>query len=98
MASKTVLVDDLDGSERDVRTVRLSVDGTQYSLDLGPASRKLLSAALKPFLSKARVRAKEGESRAAQIRTWAAENDVTVPARGKIPADIEAQYEEAQHG
>lgn len=98
MASKTVLVDDLDGSERDVRTVRLSVDGTQYSLDLGPNSRKLLNAALKPFLSKARVRAKEGESKAAHIRSWAAENGIKVPARGKIPASVEAQYEEAQNG
>ncbi len=98
MASKTVLVDDLDGSERDVRTVRLSVDGTQYSLDLGPASRKLLSTALKPFLSKARVRAKEGESKAAQIRVWAKENGISVSPRGTIPADIEAQYEEAHRG
>lgn len=98
MASKTVLVDDLDGSERDVRTVRLSVDGTQYSLDLGPASRKLLQAALKPFLGKARVRAKEGESKAAHIRVWAKENGFQVPSRGKIPSDIEAHYEEAQRG
>lgn len=95
MASKTVLVDDLDGTERDVRTVRITVEGTQYSLDLGPKSRKALTDALKPFLSKARMRPKDGESRAAKIREWASDSGVVVPARGKIPASVEAQYEEA---
>ena len=51
MASKTVLVDDLDGSDRDVRTVRITVEGKYYSLDLGPKCRKELQNALKPLLS-----------------------------------------------
>jgi hypothetical protein len=98
VASKTVLVDDIDGSERDVRTVRITVEGTQYSLDLGPKSRRELNAVLKPFLAKARVRPKDGESLAAHIRAWAADNNVAVPARGKIPVAVQAQYEEAQRG
>ena len=30
------------------------------------------------------------------IRAWAAENGITVPARGRIPGDVERQYNEAK--
>jgi hypothetical protein len=29
------------------------------------------------------------------IRKWATENDIAVPARGRIPADVERQFNEA---
>lgn len=98
MASRTVLVDDLNGKEDDVRTVRLTYDGTAYTLDLGKTSRVALDAALRPFLTHARSRPRDGESEASKIRSWARVNGVQVPPRGKIPADVLTQYKEATGG
>lgn len=98
MAEKKILVDDLDGNEEDVKTVRLNVDGTQYQIDLGKANQKVLHDALKPFLAKARTTKKQGESRAAKVRRWAEENGVAIPARGRIPASVDEQYQAATSG
>jgi hypothetical protein len=95
VATKTVLVDDINGKEDEVRTVRLTYDGVQYSIDLGKASRVSLDAALRPFLQHARSR---GDDRPARIRAWATDNGFEVPSRGRIPKDVEAAYEEAIHG
>lgn len=93
MASKTILVDDIDGSEKNIETVRITYEGTQYVLDLGPRSRKALTDALTPFLSKGRIKAQSGESRSARIRHWAEEEGITVPARGRIPTAVEQAYD-----
>ena len=55
MAKKTVVtvVDDLDGSES-AETVTFAYGGTTYEIDLGPANRDALNAALSPFISAAR--------------------------------------------
>ena len=49
-----------------------------------------------------RSRAKTSSSRAAKatrdpkvIRAWATDNGIAVPARGRIPGDVERQYNEA---
>lgn len=49
----TTLVDDLDGSEA-VATVRLTVNGTEFELDLSERNQQRLFAALEPFISVAR--------------------------------------------
>ncbi|MFZ4718639.1 MAG: histone-like nucleoid-structuring protein Lsr2 [Ilumatobacteraceae bacterium] len=55
MAQITKLIDDLDGSEDDVQTVRFALSGKAYELDLSAANRQLLEDALQPFVSVART-------------------------------------------
>ena len=68
MARETIvkLTDDLDGSEEDVRTVRISVPyeyavgfnghsaSSTFDVDLGPKNREALRKALLPFTTKGR--------------------------------------------
>ncbi|HZM75418.1 MAG TPA: Lsr2 family protein [Candidatus Limnocylindrales bacterium] len=49
-----VLQDDLDGSEKDVRTVKFGFEGVNYEIDLGPKNLDKLAQALAPYVSKAR--------------------------------------------
>lgn len=49
-----VLQDDLDGSEKDVRTVKFGFEGVSYEIDLGPKNFDKLAQALSPYVSKAR--------------------------------------------
>jgi len=55
MAQITKLIDDLDGSEDSVETVRFALAGKAYELDLSAANRQALEAALAPFIAAART-------------------------------------------
>lgn len=55
MATITKLIDDLDGSEDGVETVRFALGGKAYELDLAPANRQRLDDALAPFIAAARM-------------------------------------------
>lgn len=57
-----VLQDDLDGSEKDVRSVKFGFEGVNYEIDLGPANFDKLAQALAPFVKAAR---KESSTRRA---------------------------------
>lgn len=50
----TSLVDDLDGSSDDVRTVRFALAGEHYEIDLNPANTKRLRAILNTYVCVAR--------------------------------------------
>lgn len=65
MASRTLLVDDLDESvDTDVRTVTFGHEGATFEIDLGKEHREELEQALSKFLDKARaVRGKGTASR-----------------------------------
>jgi predicted nucleic acid-binding protein len=52
LARTTVITDDLDGSPN-AETIRFSVDGTTYAIDLAQKSREKLDKALAPFIEKA---------------------------------------------
>jgi hypothetical protein len=41
-------------------------------------------------------RSAKGKRDPKAIRAWAVENGITVPARGRIPGDVERQYTEAR--
>ncbi|MCW6007696.1 Lsr2 family protein [Micromonospora sp. CPCC 205371] len=45
-----VLTDDLDASVKDVATVSFCLDGVAYEIDVTPANRERLKAALVPFI------------------------------------------------
>lgn len=42
--------DDMDGSEKDVRTVTFAFENTSYEIDLGPKNQARLKKALGPFI------------------------------------------------
>ena len=42
--------DDLDGSEKDVRTVKFEFEGSSYEIDLGPKNQTKLRKVLTPFI------------------------------------------------
>jgi hypothetical protein len=54
MAQKVIIVDDLDGSEHDVTTIQLSVDGDTYEIDLSPSNLARLRQAVQPFTTAGR--------------------------------------------
>jgi hypothetical protein len=111
MARKTetliTLTDDLDGSTKSIETLTFSMDGQSFEIDLGPKNAKALRADFEKWSTSARkakrttaTRARRGSvpkpvSEAAAIRTWAAENGIEVPARGRIPSAIAEQYASA---
>jgi Lsr2 len=104
MAKETVLIDDIDNSVREgVESVRFSLNGRSYSIDLGESNRNKLEKALAPFIEHAvsgtpaaPVKKRGGTSvPSKEIRAWAAENGHEVSPRGVIHKDIIAAYNEA---
>ena len=108
MARTTVVtvVDDIDGSDG-AETVTFSFDGQSYEVDLSTKNRDKLQKALQPFIDSGRRAGRQSAARSARtrttaprnnsstIRSWAAEQGLTVSERGRIPASIVAKYEAA---
>ncbi len=106
MAQKVqvVLVDDLDGGVAE-ETVSFALDGVSYEVDLSAKNAAKLREDLASWVGIARRaggRARKGTRRAAarggssaDIRAWAREQGLSVSERGRIPAEIVAQYEAA---
>jgi hypothetical protein len=100
------LVDDLDGSKA-VETVGFGVDGVGYEIDLNAKNAKALRKSLAEYVAAARSAktaaapsAPRASSRgksssgpdAAAIRQWANAAGVPVSVRGRVSADVRAQY------
>ncbi len=108
MAQKVnvILVDDIDGSDA-AETVPFGLDGTQYEIDLNSGHARELREQLDLYVRKARKaigpasRTGRGRRTGAndagnkEIRDWAREKGLDVSERGRIPADIVAQFEAA---
>lgn len=103
MATREVLVDDLDGSAQDVQTVHLEVSGTSYAIDLGPSNREALVHALQPFITNARsgrkvraaVKSNSNGHRpqdVSSVRAWARANGYDVGDRGRVPRTVWDAY------
>ena len=54
MAERTILTDDIDGSEADVTGHTFSLDGSAWRIDLSPKNLDKLTKALQPFIDAAR--------------------------------------------
>ncbi len=108
----TQLVDDLDGTELADgagESVRFSLDGTTYDIDLTRQNADKLRGALAPYIGSARRsngrgnrsnRSSAGNTRRdpaqnQHIREWAKSRDVRVSGRGRIPAEVVTAYEAA---
>jgi len=102
MAQKVqiVLIDDLDGGSAD-ETVRFSLDGTHYEIDLSASNAARLRNAVAEFVGHARKapgarRQRRGPAgKSAEIRSWARAQGLAVPERGRIPADLAAKFDAA---
>ncbi|GAA2200851.1 Lsr2 family protein [Sinomonas flava] len=109
MAQKVqiILEDDIDGGKAD-ETVRFSLDGSNYEIDLSSANAEKLRKALAEFISagrkasvrgaaapKARAASSSRNSDSAKIRQWARDNGYNVNARGRIQAEIQEAYHKA---
>jgi hypothetical protein len=105
MARETIvtLVDDIDGSVA-ASTVTFGLDGYSYEIDLSDKNNNALRTALNPFIEGARrVRGGSARGRAsgrttdkdrnATIRTWALDNGVELPSRGRIAGAVQDAYD-----
>ena len=109
MAQKvqTFFIDDFDGSEAE-GTVVFGLDGTQYEIDLNTSHAKELRTTLARYInagrkvtSAARRAGQSGRKTPAdgisntEARTWAKAHGLEVRDRGRVPADVIAQYRAA---
>ncbi len=108
MAQKTMVVleDDIDGGGAD-ETVRFSLDGVSYEIDLSDKNAAKLRDDFAKYTGQGRrlggrsARGRgagnrgAGRNRSAQVREWARSQGLKVSDRGRIPADILNQYEAA---
>ena len=104
------LVDDLDGGEA-AETVTFALDGTSYEIDLNKKNAATFRKSFQRYIKAARRSSASGSRRRkapatngskpkrkfdiTQLREWAGANDVTVPARGRIPQAVVDQYKQA---
>lgn len=99
------LIDDISGEEAQ-ESVRFSLDGVEYEIDLDEQNASGLRKALGPYIARGRrirgssvgqrSRAMTSQREQAQrIREWAEANGYSPSSRGRISQDILKAYEEA---
>lgn len=107
MAKRTVVtvIDDIDGSEG-AETIQFGLDGLGYEIDLGKNHADALREALSLYVAHAQKvssgsRHQAGAKRVTAgsnskaVRNWAAVNGIDVPAAGRVPKTVLAQWEAA---
>lgn len=101
--TRIIVTDDIDGGEAE-GTIRFSIGGTGYEIDLSKKHADQFASAIAPFTAAARkVSGTKRSSRdggatrhdQSGIRAWAREQGLKVSDRGRIPADVIAKYEAA---
>lgn len=111
MAQKvqTLFIDDIDGGDAE-GTVRFALDGTDYEIDLNGQHSDELRRALGKYIEHARKvgAARRGTSRGASrrpsavdtvaVRAWAREQGYDIKGRGRVPANLVAEYQAAAKG
>lgn len=111
MATKTFTKTFSDLSDKEIRgdgggTVKFGFDGRQYEIDLTATEKAEFAKTIGKYVDAGRSvgRATRGRTpgakkstthSASDIRAWAVEQGIDIPARGRIPADIREQYEAA---
>lgn len=107
MATRTILVDDIDGTDADL-TIAFVINGDAYTLDLSKANSEKFYRDIEPYIKAARNRKRkkmsivQGEVIAVEqrsaIREWAKKKGYGISDRGRIPMDIiEAFNKEHEH-
>jgi Lsr2 len=104
---QTLFVDDIDGSDAE-GTVRFSLDGTDYEIDLNATNARALRDALARYTGAARRvsgstrRQPRGGRRApanglnsTEVREWAKAQGIEVKDRGRVPAELVVKFKAA---
>lgn len=106
MATRMTILheDDLEGGQAQ-ETLRFSLSGTEYEIDLNAHNAAAFRQQLAMFTAHARkasngpsarpARTSSSRQRGGAIRAWAKEQGITVSDRGRIPASVIAGYEAA---
>lgn len=101
-----ILTDDIDGTEA-AETLRFSLDGTDYEIDLNTEHAGKLRSALDPYRTAARRTSQRSNgarssrptgknSETPKIRAWAKENGYDISDRARIRQYIIDAYHAAQ--
>ena len=99
---KVHLTDDLDGTEA-TETVRFSLEGKNYEIDLCTDNATWLRSTLQPFIAVARRNTQRNAGKSgkrsprrnpetAKIRRWARDNGYAVASHGSINAEVKDAY------
>jgi hypothetical protein len=95
------MTDDIDGTEA-AETIVFRVDGTAYEIDLSKKNAAKLRQDFGRYIEHARRtrgrrsgRSPRDRHRSSAVREWAKQQGIEVSERGRIPASVVAQYEEA---
>jgi hypothetical protein len=97
------LVDDVSGEEAE-ETVRFSLDGIDYEIDLTQQNADTLRAVLSGYVGKARTAGPgrptpsnaSSREETQQIRRWAQDSGYNPSARGRITTSIIDAYNESR--
>jgi hypothetical protein len=103
-----VLEDDMDGTAAE-ETVTFGLDGVTYEIDLSASNAAALRDSLAQYVANARRSSARGATSrrtgragrptsgpsAAEIREWARAQGKVVSDRGRVPADVRADYDAA---
>jgi hypothetical protein len=99
------LIDDLDGKDAD-ETIRFSLDGVGYEIDLSAKNAGKMRDAFAPYISAGQKIGRTGVGGLANpkptrgadreqnkaIREWAARNGKDISDRGRIPQEVVDEY------
>ena len=97
-----VMTDDIDDTEA-AETIAFRVDGTAYEIDLSKKNAAKMRQVLGRYIEHARRttggrrsgRSQRERHRSSAVREWAKQQGIEVSERGRIPASVVSQYEEA---
>lgn len=96
------LTDDIDGTEA-AETIAFRVDGTAYEIDLSTKNAAKMRQDFGRYIEHARRatggrrpgRPRRDRHFSSAVREWAKQQGIQVSERGRIPASVVSQYEEA---
>ena len=97
---QVILEDDVDGSVAE-ETIRFSLDGVDYEIDLSTDNAEKFRDSIAPWVGHARRVGRRRNAAAAtakagsptDIRAWAQANGMEVNSRGRVPTHIREAYE-----
>jgi Lsr2 len=104
--TQVTLTCDVCGKAKDVQTRTIGLDGNTYEIDLCPKDGKGLSKATAEYVSNARKtatrrvprengRQRRPRAETAAIRDWAKASGMKISDRGRVPAVVFRDYQEA---
>lgn len=100
---EVTLEDDIDGSPAD-ETVRFALNGASYEIDLSSENAQALRGVLGRYVEHARkaaaaprqTRGPRKRTDTSAVREWARTHGKEISGRGRIPASVMKEYQEAQ--